>query len=287
MKLALVGFGKWAQNIIRALPPGVEITAVVSGRKDLPAAPKVYPRITDVPFESLDGVIIANEASMHHTALVLARMMSPNIPVFVEKPFMMSTDWPLIKEHLEGKTLLVDHTQLFNQNLIDLKKDLDGVPPADIHGVDRGPGPVRADCNPLWDYGPHAVSVALYLTGFPFPGGVHVRDAWLDMNEHGASVDFELQLGAKTRASFSIGNNALEKTRHCSVRSLGGVRRTWEGMVACPVPPLTAALAAFCSAVEAGHAPEDDVRFGWALPLEVTRILASIEEVLRKRCTPL
>lgn len=298
MKLALVGTGKWAQNIARSLPPGVELAAVVSSRTDLPATPRVYPSVAELPLDHLDGVVIANTAEDHLLSLMQVWQRNEHLPVFIEKPVamhaagaedfeaMMTGGWFSDTVVPDG-TLLVDHTQLFNQNLIDLKRDLDGVPPADIHGVDRGVGPFRADCNPLWDYGPHAVAVALYLTGFPFPGGVHVRDAWLDKNEHGASIDFELQLGAKTRAQFTVGNNALEKARHCSVRSLSGVRRTWEGQQACAVPPLTAALAAFCSAVEAGHAPEGDARFGWALPLEVTRILADIEEVLRKRCTPL
>lgn len=292
VKLALIGLGRWAENIIRSLPPGVEISTVATRREDaktvLPSA-EVVRRVQDLPLHATDGVIIANEARMHESAAVEVWMHRPDMPMFIEKPFPLGNLRGDLPGHLGNKcwTLLVDHTQLFNQGLVGLKRDMDSVPPAFIRGADRGPGPVRTNCNPLWDYGPHAIAIALYLSGFPFEGGIHVRDAWLDTSPGGCTVDFELQLGAKTVATYSVGNNALNKARHCSVRSLGGVVRTWEGLAACPIPPLTAALAAFCSAVEAGHAPEGDVRFGWKLPFAVTQTLTEIEEVLRKRCTPL
>jgi predicted dehydrogenase len=243
-----------------------------------------WPSVTDM-FEHYmpDGVIIANEASKHEATAAEVWMHRLDMPVFVEKPFPLSTLYGSGLLHDEG-ILLVDHTQLFNENLIALRAL--GMP-KHIYATDRGLGPFRADCNPLWDYGPHAVALALYLAGFPAKGGVHVRDATLSPSPAGCSVELDLRIGEHTTAILTVGNNATTKARYCTNQYENGALREWDGLHPCSTPPLTAALAAFCDAVRNGRAPEGDVRFGWALPLAVTQVLAEAEEVLRKRCTPL
>ena len=91
MKLALVGTGRWAQNIIASLPPGVELTAVVSSRADIGALlvppQRLYRDITDLPLDDLDGIIIANKASGHGGAAFNVWWHKPKMPLVIEKPF--------------------------------------------------------------------------------------------------------------------------------------------------------------------------------------------------------
>ena len=286
MKAGLIGYGKWAKNIVASLPPDVELVAVVSNNPEVPQLVPRIPKLTDLPFNQLDAVIIANDASRHLDMLGLVRAYAPKLPVFVEKPLMMRSPagYPLFREHFASTLGLVDHIWLFHERLLEMRRILDGVPPATILGVDEGMGPVRTDCHPLWDYGPHAVAAALYLAGFPLKsGGIHVRDAWLKQDEHGATIDLNLQIGSRTEARLRVGNNAETKSRYYTIPGTG----TFDGVPPAKSPPLAAALLAFFGAVKEGKVPEGDVRFGWELPLAVTQVLADVEEVLEKRCTPI
>ncbi len=296
MKIAVVGLGAWSLKILKSLPPGTDVVGVLTRRPDalnlVPKDCQVLVELEHLAALDVDGIIVANEASKHLPTLRVIWAHVPKMPVFVEKPVdMCLSDVEVLscqKPEVDNLIFLVDHVQLFNWNLQGIKADLEGVPPEMIRGIDGNNGPFRADCNALWDYGPHAVAIALYLTGFPLPaGGARVRDAWLNRDRKGATVDFELQIGAKTVASLSVGNNAVEKARHYRVRAMGGTQYIFDGLAPCKTPPLTAALQAFCDAIRAGRAPHGDARWGWALPLEVTRVLCDVEKVLATHGTPL
>ncbi len=296
MKIGVVGLGDWSFNIFKSLPPGADVVGVLTRRPD---APDLVPRACRVltEFESLaaldiDGVIVANEASKHVHTLRMIWAHAPRMPVFVEKPVGMSLpdveELSLERSRRGDSIFLVDHVQLFNCNLQRIKDRLEGIPPKTIRGLDGNMGPFRVDCNALWDYGPHAVAIALYLTGFPQPpDSVRVLDARLKRDERGVTVEFDLQIGTTTVANLSVGNNAKEKTRHYSVHSTDGTKFIFDGLKQSEPPPLSAVLRDFCDAIRVGAAPLRDARWGWSLPLEVTRVLCDIEGVLESRGTPL
>jgi predicted dehydrogenase len=283
MNLALVGLGRWAGRIIDSLPVEARVTTVVTRRPDaatvVPKGSAIVGRPEELEGRDIDAVIVANEASAHVRTLEAIWTIDPALPAFVEKPLALSTSSLKPLADAFGRSgrglLLVDHVQLFNVNALALKAALSGCRNCSIDGAESNDGPVREDCSGLWDYGPHAVAMALFLAG------EDTRDARIvsarrigDARRH--VVEFELAMGGSS-ARLSVGNGAVSRNRRYAVLDATGRRLEFDGLAAADPPPLSAALAAFCNAVRAGAAPSSDIRWGWELPAAVTRLLEDVE----------
>jgi predicted dehydrogenase len=153
----------------------VELTAVCDmnpGVREKLA--KQYPAtfVTDSVDEVLrrvDAVIVATPARTH--AEVGMRAVEAGIPTLVEKPFALTVkDAERLAELAERRSvpLLVGHLLEYHPVIERLKGMIEDESLGDIYYLYAqrvNLGQVRPDENALWSFGPHDVSVALFLLG--------------------------------------------------------------------------------------------------------------------------
>jgi predicted dehydrogenase len=159
----------------------------------------------------LDAVVLATPASKHAEHARAALRAGKH--VLVEKPLALSTadcDELVALAAEVDRTLMVGHTFLYSQPVRMLRRlmedgDLGRVLYTYAQRVNLGV--IREDLNAMWNFGPHDVSIFLYLLGgapvrvsarqfgvlnrrledvafliLEFPGGVvgHIHESWLD-----------------------------------------------------------------------------------------------------------
>lgn len=310
VKLGLVGIGAWGQKIATTLDamPGVKVTAAVVRPSNKPVNGRLYDAIIYESAEEmlttakLDGVVITTPASTHARLLSLA--FEHELPAFVEKPVVTNIDdameldarWAAAAQPI----LLVDHVQLFNPSLVDMRKLVERHGGAiEIRGSHHNWGPFRSDCSALWDYGSHDIAIAMMLEDFPDNTQVTGVDnpCGIPGPMGGIAETTMIQLAVGNAiARLLIGNGLPEKSRRYTVRCTDGVIVEYDeastpklrlmdhgiitGVSSGNTTPLSAALGTFVDAVKAGKAPNEDHRFGMGLPMEVVRVLQECDEHL-------
>ena len=177
LRVGVIGAGAWGKNHVRTVATlaDAELAAVCD------ADPKTRERLTrqypavhitgDVAdlLGRVDAVVIASPAATH--ARVALQCIEAGKPCLVEKPFALSTgdaeavakaaakhDVPVLAGHL-----LVFHPAVERLRALVQGGDLGRI--YYLYGLRVNLGQVRADENALWSFGPHDVSVALYLLG--------------------------------------------------------------------------------------------------------------------------
>ncbi|PYO13233.1 MAG: gfo/Idh/MocA family oxidoreductase [Gemmatimonadetes bacterium] len=175
VKLGVVGAGAWGRNHVR--------TAAGLGDAELAAVcdsdPKVRDRLTrqypathvtaDVAdlLDRVDAVIVASPAITH--APLALQCIAAGKPCLVEKPFALSVrDAEAVARAAAERRvpvaaghLLVFHPAVERLRALVQEGDLGRV--FYLYGLRVNLGQVRADENALWSFGPHDVSMALYL----------------------------------------------------------------------------------------------------------------------------
>ena len=175
--MGVIGAGAWGKNHVRTVATLAE--AELAGVCD--ADPKTREKLTrqypaahitgDVAdlLGRVDAVVIASPAATH--ARVARQCIEAGKPCLVEKPFALSTsdaeavaqaaakhDVPVLTGHL-----LVFHPAVERLRSLVQTGELGRI--YYLYGLRVNLGQVRADENALWSFGPHDVSVALYLLG--------------------------------------------------------------------------------------------------------------------------
>lgn len=157
IRLALIGAGRWGQNIERVLRemPGIKL-AVADNAADT----------KKIVLAAIDGALIATPGSTH-VALALP-FIQAGLPVFIEKPLATSlAEARQLKRAAKDKNLVqVGHIHLYNPAYLTAKKAAQKIGQIRLiifEGL--APGPVREDMSVWWDWGPHGVSLALDLLG--------------------------------------------------------------------------------------------------------------------------
>ena len=177
LRVGVIGAGAWGRNHVRTLAsmPDVELTAVC----DL-AAPirertaRAYPGVlvTDsvqALLERVDAVVVASTARAH-SALGLAAVRAGK-PVLVEKPYALTVREAveLAEESDRLKVpALVGHLLEFHPVVDRLKAMIRDGTLGEVYYLYSqrvNLGQIRPDENALWSFGPHDISVALYLMG--------------------------------------------------------------------------------------------------------------------------
>ena len=221
IRIGLAGVGYWGSKLARNISEaeGCSLSAVCDPdplRRDVAASRHPGARaISDLAEMAadpeLDALVLATPAAMHaeHTAAALRAGKH----VLVEKPLgLNSADCELLCRLAdEGDlTLMVGHTFVYSQPVRALRRliqdgDLGRI--LYVYGQRLNLGIIREDLNALWNFGPHDVSILLYLLDavpsrvsarlFPlldrnledvafmvleFPDGVvgHLHESWLD-----------------------------------------------------------------------------------------------------------
>jgi len=177
VRLGVVGAGAWGRNHVRTVASLAE--AELAGVCDTDAkvrdrVARAYPGVfvtSDMSalLERVDGVVIASPATAH-ASLALA-CIARGKPCLVEKPFALSAaDAERVAREAAAQhtPVVAGHLLLFHPAIERLRSLLEAGDLGKVfylYSLRVNLGQVRADENALWSFGPHDVSVALYLLG--------------------------------------------------------------------------------------------------------------------------
>ena len=328
LKVGVVGAGAWGRNHVRTVAGLAEAELAAVCDTD----PKVRDRVgrqypgtlvtADVPalLQAVDAVIVASPAATH--AAVARQAIEAGKPVLVEKPFALNVRdaESVARAGAErGVPVLAGHLLVYHpavEKLRDLvqKGDLGKV--FYLYSLRVNLGQVRQDENALWSFGPHDVSVALYLLGEPpvrvaahgksylqpaiedvvfltmeFASGVlaHVQMSWLDPHK-GRKLTV---VGAKQMAVFDdmepreklrIYDKGVDRPPEYG--SFGESLAIREGDIFIPripaVEPLAAELTHFVRAARGRETPRASAEDG----VRVVRVLEAASRSLERGGAP-
>jgi predicted dehydrogenase len=332
--VALIGYGYWGANLARNIvaAPTLRLVGVADPSESQRAAAlaahptiSVWPTVDDALADpGVGAVIIAAPAAFH--AELATQALKAGRHAMVEKPLAMDPDDAeelVALADATGLTLMVGHTFLYSPPVRRLKEyttsgDLGRI--QYIYSQRLSLGRIRRDCNALWNFAPHDISIMLYLLGerplevsgtsmtmidpavpdvffahlrFSSGIGCHLHVSWIDPR--------------KTRLMTIVGDRKMAVYDDVSVdqkvaivdagvarvgdfgeyQSLGDFQwRTRAGDVLIPriemTEPLRNEMAAFGAACLTGEPPLADARHG----ADVVRILAAIDQSAGRRGAP-
>lgn len=177
LKVGVIGAGAWGRNHVRTLASlaGAELAGVC----DASAATREklsrqYPSAlitdsVDALLSKVEAVVVATPAITH--ADVARQAIAAGIPVLVEKPFALSVrDAEDVAERAAkaGVPLMVGHLLEYHSVVEKLRSLVAEGSLGQVYylyGTRVNLGQVRPDENALWSFGPHDVSVALFVLG--------------------------------------------------------------------------------------------------------------------------
>lgn len=332
---ALVGFGYWGANLARNVhaAEGLRLIAIVDAdaeRRVGAAAAHPSARVeSDVAAVLADpdvsAVLLATPAASHEDLAL--RVIEAGKHLFVEKP--LATTVPGCRSIAEatdrmGVTVMVGHTFLYSAPVAWLR---DAIRDGELGAVQYlysqrlNLGRIRSDCNALWNFGPHDVSILLHLlderptevsaNGFAFlqegiddvcfatlrfPSGVaaNVHVSWIDprktrlmtvVGDRKMAVFDDVSSDRKI-ALYDAGVTGPDASLG-EFTSLGDFQwRTRAGDVVLPRidlrEPLLVEMEAFATACRTGEPPLTDVRHG----TDVVRVLCAAEGSVAKGGAP-
>lgn len=288
IRLALVGCGAWGWRYIpAALECGEAIVTHVSGvGASCPSEADTYlagvERIDNSKLlrAPVDAFVVATPPEARLRTCV--PLLEAGRAVMTEKPFALSVVEAEVLASVAAKSgalLLVNHQHLFAPAYEMLREIVrERVLWVDARAGNFGPS--RA-YSALWDYGPHDVAMLL--------GIANELRFWKSYREHGT---FWIHMrDGNTPMSATVWNDRAPKTRRIGVGFSDGfiaydaladhqLVLDDTPMRVDPERPLQRAVRLFARAVRTGAV---DWRFGAALPLEVTRMLAEAERGLKEK----
>jgi len=175
LKLGVVGAGAWGKNHVRTAAglAEAELAAVCDTDPSLrERLARQYPatHITGDVGDLLgrvEAVIVASPAATH--ARLALQCLEAGKPCLVEKPFALNVPdaQAVARRSAECRAPVVaGHLLVFHPAVERLRAMVQGGELGEVYylyGLRVNLGQVRADENALWSFGPHDVSVALYL----------------------------------------------------------------------------------------------------------------------------
>ncbi len=324
--VGLVGYGYWGANLARNINGAEPLRLVGVADPDegqrkkasttYPAA-RTWSSLDEVlATDEVEAVVLAVPAAMH--ASMARRVLDTGRHVLVEKPLATNpedaSDIADLAE-MHGLIAMVGHTFLYSPPVHELRRLIAEGELGDVqylYSQRLSLGRIRRDCNALWNFAPHDLSIMLHLLqdrptevsarGFSFiePG---IEDVCF------ASLSFASGIGAnlhvswidprKTRLMTVVGDEKMaiyndvsadqklwivdagvaRSEEMGSYESMGEFQwRTRAGDILIPrlemSEPLANEMAAFGHACRTGERPLADARHG----VEVVRILAALDQ---------
>jgi predicted dehydrogenase len=327
LRVGVIGAGAWGQNHVRTVAglPETELAAVC----DL--NPKIRERVarqhpsafvTDsVPalLTRVEAVVIASTARTHAELGMAA--VAAGVPALIEKPFALTVpDAERLAEEADRRRvpLLAGHLLEYHPVVEYLRGLITGGRLGSVyylysHRVNLGQ--VRPDENALWSFGPHDISVALFLLGdFPrtvaaqghsylqpgiedvvfltmtFASGIvaHAQLSWLDPHkERRLTVVGERQMAVfddmQPREKLRIYDKGVDRPEY---RSYGESLSVREGDIFIPrvsnAEPLAVQLRHFVQVVRGEATARADARDG----VRVVRVLDAASRSLAQGGAP-
>ena len=221
IRIGLAGVGYWGSKLARVVDEASGCTLAAICDADPERLAGTAERYRDVAAhgsldelvssDDLDAVVLATPASAHAAHVQAA--LAAGKHVLVEKPLALSVaDCEGLCEQAtaSGLTLMVGHTFVYSEPVRILRRLIDDGELGRVlyvyaHRLNLGV--IREDLNALWNFGPHDVSILLYLLErmptrvsahefsllnreiedvvflvLEFPDGIvaHVHESWLD-----------------------------------------------------------------------------------------------------------
>jgi predicted dehydrogenase len=329
LKVGVIGAGAWGRNHVRTLATmaGAELVCVCDASdKTREKLAKQYPAVSvvadaDELLKKVEAVVIATPAITH--ADLARRAIAAGVPALVEKPFALTVrDAEDVAERAgkAGVPLMVGHLLEYHpvvERLRDMiaRGELGQV--YYLYGQRVNLGQVRPDENALWSFGPHDVSVALFLMGaapvtvtatgrsylqpgiedvvfltMEFATGVlaHVQLSWLDPHkERKLTVVGSKQMAVfddmQPREKLRLYDKGVD--RPPEYRSYGESLQIREGDIFIPrvanTEPLAAELGHFLAVARREVPARSDAADG----VRVVRVLAAAGESLKQHGQPI
>jgi predicted dehydrogenase len=328
LKIGVVGAGAWGRNHVRTVAGLAEGELAAVCDTDPTVCERVarqYPGAlvtADVSalLGAVDAVIVASPAATH--ASVARQAIAAGKPVLVEKPFALNVrDAEAVAQEAarQGVPVLAGHLLVYHPAVERLRQMVQQGELGKVfylYGLRVNLGQVRKDENALWSFGPHDVSVALYVLGeepvrvaahgksylqpaiedivfltMEFASGVlaHVQMSWLDPHKErkltvvGARkmVVFD---DMEPREKLRIYDKGVDRPPEYG--SFGESLAIREGDIFIPripaVEPLAAELAHFVRAAQGRDTP----RAGAADGVRVVRVLEAASRSLARGGAP-
>jgi predicted dehydrogenase len=306
IRLGLIGAGRWGEvylRTLRSLDGRARLTDLAVRHpehlRDVPARVSIRRNWRQLIRADCDAVIIASPAPTH--AEMLHACLDARKPCIVEKPLCLDVR---TAEQLDRRVsalrvpVLVDHTQIFHPAYQALKRALAAAAEPIRFLLSEGMnwGPFRSDTPPLWDWGPHDVSLCLDLLG-KAPSRVDALGGPANVRGAPQLITMRMAFPGGTEAWIYIGCLAPSKRRSLMVATatrryvlddtarqpLTVTRLTSTTMTPSPIrpvsrlTPMASMLLYFLKGLNGG----DRTYFGTRLALEVTRVLAAADAAMR------
>jgi predicted dehydrogenase len=334
--VGLVGYGYWGSNLARNLVAAPTVRLVGIADEDetrREAAEATFGRVRTWPGldalledPDVEAVVLATPAGMH--AEQALRVLASGRHVMVEKPLALSPeDADKVVRAAEDADLviMVGHTFLYSPPIQRLRAyveqgDLGAI--QYLYSQRLSLGRIRRDCNALWNFAPHDISIMLYLLGerpvevsgrgFSFIAddladvcfasvvfesgiGANVHVSWIDprkarlltvVGDRKMAVYNDVSVDQKIQI-FDAGVARSESPTLGEYSSMGEFQwRTRVGDILIPNVPMTEPLllqmTAFGTSCQTGAPPLTSGRHG----ADVVRVLAAIDESARRRGAP-
>lgn len=329
LRVGVIGAGAWGRNHVRTLAgmADVQLAAVCDLQESTRAAmARQYPgaHVTASPddlLERVDAVVVAAPAKEH--APLGMRAIEAGVPALIEKPFALTVaDAEALANAAakRGVPLLVGHLLEYHPVVEHLRAMVTAKTLGDVYYLYSqrvNLGQVRPDENALWSFGPHDVSVALYLMNeapteiaaqghsylqrgiedvvfltMKFRSGVvaHAQMSWLDPHkERRLTVVGSKQMAVfddmAVREKLRIYDKGVE--RPPEYRSYGESLSVREGDIFIPrisnAEPLATQLKHFVQVVRGQESPRADAADG----VRVVRVLDAASRSLARGGTPI
>jgi predicted dehydrogenase len=323
LKIAVVGAGAWGRNHVRtvaALPDATLAAVCDLDDKKLDGVRRQYPGVLataslEEALAAAEAVVVATPAASHPG--IASAAIERGLPVLVEKPFALSTkdaERVAALAARRGVPVLAGHLLLFHPAIVRLREMLAAGElgePFYLYSLRVNLGQVRPDENALWSFGPHDISVALYLLQarpvsvaargrsylqpgiedvvfltmeFPTGAMAHVQMSWLDPHkERRLTVVGSKRMvvfdDMQPREKLKIFDKGVD--RPPEYRSFGESLAVREGDIFIPrvsnVEPLTAELKHFVAVAQGREQPRVTAGDG----VDVVRILELASVSLR------
>jgi UDP-N-acetylglucosamine 3-dehydrogenase len=214
LRIALIGYGKWGKNYIRAVESTgfAKVTTLVlrpcSSKWQDPEISS-FKLVSDIESLDVDAAIVAVHPI--DNVEICCSLFRKNIPVLVEKPLALNLDDVLKIEDCSNKTgipFMVNYQHLYSNAYQVIHKRCKDEEITSIQSEAGNIGPFR-DFSPLWDYAPHDIALAL---------GLFSENPKIDLirSEYKIPVgenSFEININNTININSRIWNNQLPKTR--------------------------------------------------------------------------
>lgn len=301
-RVAVIGAGAWGRVLIRAILRSDRMTLVrVASRSGGIAEPLPEGVVHDAGWEptlasgGIDAVVIASPPATH--AEIALAALDAGLDLFIEKPLALErADAAAVLQRAKarGAVVFVDHVYLFHPAWTALKDEVWRAGRiASVSATFGQTGPFRDDVGPLWDWGPHVVSMCLDLFGAaPDMASCSRTECAMVDGHEGETLELTLRFG-EAAAELRISNLLPWRSRRfeavCGSSTLifsegddAPLRRQRTGGIAEPVavqvvPPLDHALALFADAVRRRQVGETPDLSGLSLAVDTVGVIAGLE----------